>query len=341
FTEWNPYCWFGHEYGEDGVCVRCKAEKEEEDPEQANGNVVIETVVTEGMQLYAAPVALADDSESYTLTATVTPAAADDKRVEWTVGWKNANSVWAIGKNVSDYVTVTPAAAYALTATVSCIKDFGEQVIVTVTSLDNANAHAQCTVDYVRRILDVQVNVPAISNCVTPFTYDITYSNYTIAGELVLEGEYACLEIQSEVSAKLRSMGLQPFVDFYLYEELDGFVRVDLDSQTVTFPFVLFDDAKDQWFSLDKDILGSFLLINQDTDQDREGRGIYGGDVYKAFRDVAKTTSNDISIDFTFYLVYNGECYSECYKAVYAEIDTDAIHFSTSRVSVSQGSLVF
>ena len=32
FREWNPFCWFGHKYGDDGKCTRCGAEKPAEEP---------------------------------------------------------------------------------------------------------------------------------------------------------------------------------------------------------------------------------------------------------------------------------------------------------------------
>lgn len=32
FREWNPFCWFGHNYGDDGKCSRCGADKPAEEP---------------------------------------------------------------------------------------------------------------------------------------------------------------------------------------------------------------------------------------------------------------------------------------------------------------------
>ena len=55
---------------------------------------------------------------------------------------------WSEGKTVTDYVTVTPTSDGALTANVECLKDFGAQVKVTVTSRDNTDVKANCLVDY-------------------------------------------------------------------------------------------------------------------------------------------------------------------------------------------------
>ena len=93
-------------------------------------------------------------SEGITLTATVSPETADNKAVDWSVSFVNPSSSWASGKSVTDYVTVTPTSDGALTANVNCLKAFGEQIKVTVTSRVNPEAKAECTLDYARRILD-------------------------------------------------------------------------------------------------------------------------------------------------------------------------------------------
>ena len=93
-------------------------------------------------------------SEGITLMATISPETADNKAIDWSVAFVNQSSSWAKGKNVTDYVTVMPSSDGALTATVNCLKAFGEQIIITVTSRANPRATAECTLDYARRILD-------------------------------------------------------------------------------------------------------------------------------------------------------------------------------------------
>ena len=93
-------------------------------------------------------------SEGITLTATVSPETADNKAVDWSVSFVNPSSSWASGKTVTDYVTVTPTSDGALTANVNCLKAFGEQIKVIVTSRANPKATAECTLDYARRIVD-------------------------------------------------------------------------------------------------------------------------------------------------------------------------------------------
>lgn len=89
-----------------------------------------------------------------TLTATLEPEYATDKRVDWSIAWKNAASEWATGKTVTDYVTVTPTEDGALTANVACLKAFAEQIVITVSARDEeSDAQATCNVDYVQKYL--------------------------------------------------------------------------------------------------------------------------------------------------------------------------------------------
>lgn len=143
-------------------------EEKQEDTEQAaineqaavidgEGNAMVsgKTYAMPQRMVFAATAAeTATASEGITLTATVSPETADNKAVDWGVTFINPSSSWAKGKNVADYVTVTPTSDGALTANVNCLKAFGEQIKVTVTSRVNPEAKAECTLDYARRILD-------------------------------------------------------------------------------------------------------------------------------------------------------------------------------------------
>ena len=88
---------------------------------------------------------------AYTLTATITPADAENKKIDWSISFKNASSTWATGKTVTDYATVTPSSDGAMTAVVANVAAFGEQIVVKATSRDNSEAYASCTVEYLQR----------------------------------------------------------------------------------------------------------------------------------------------------------------------------------------------
>ena len=98
-----------------------------------------------------------EEYASVTLTVTVEPESATNKEVDWTVSWVDANDEWVAGKEVTDYVTVTPESDGATKASVQCKKDFGSQIKITVTSRDNPTVKDECTVDFARRILDFRL----------------------------------------------------------------------------------------------------------------------------------------------------------------------------------------
>ena len=83
--------------------------------------------------------------ESVTITATVEPDnEAENTGVDWTATWKNAESVWASGKSVSDYVTLTPGGedyAASKSVTLENLQPFGEQIIIKATARDDPGDH--------------------------------------------------------------------------------------------------------------------------------------------------------------------------------------------------------
>lgn len=141
---------------------------EEEQTEQAGGMEITDGTSANGISLMSASIAAAD-YEAYgvsalaesaqTVTASITPSDALNKEVDWSVAWKNPSSTWAKGKDVTDYMTITPTSDGALTATVECIEAFGEQVLVTATSRDNPSAKGSCTADYMQRYLGTETSL--------------------------------------------------------------------------------------------------------------------------------------------------------------------------------------
>ena len=183
FKEANPYCWFGHDYDESGKCVRCGKEKPiDEDDVSAHGeNLVFASVENHGINVVAEPVndiaPTAAAANSQTLTATVSPAEASNKTVDWSIAWKNASSSWATGKTVTDYVTVTPTSDGALTATVQCLQAFAEQVVVKVTLRADTSISATCNVDYRKKLESVSYTLTdKTSSHGDPSTYGLKLS---------------------------------------------------------------------------------------------------------------------------------------------------------------------
>lgn len=107
--------------------------------------------------------ASAQDETGLTLTATVKPDNATNQKVDWKVEFMNPSSAWATGKAVTDYVTLTPEAEGSKTATVKCVAPFGEQIKITVTSQENEEFSASCTVDYAAKLTRTNVTFAAAS----------------------------------------------------------------------------------------------------------------------------------------------------------------------------------
>ena len=186
-------------------------------PEQEEGGAVITEGESSGIKLMSAKIAREDYAANgispmaetaYQLTATITPANATNKAVDWTVTWvggrehdggsSEGSSDWSEGKTVTDYVTVTPTSDGALTANVECLQAFGEQVRVTVTSRDNTAVKANATVDYTEKLSAVKATFGStvLTNGMTKsfdldasgqpaevWTFDYTTSAHTIADE--------------------------------------------------------------------------------------------------------------------------------------------------------------
>lgn len=142
-------------------------------------DVVIEQIEASGILLSAA-IASADESGvTQRFTATITPADATNQKVNWSVAFKNAGSEWANGKNISDYVTVTPTSDGSLYADVTCKAAFGEQIILTVTSRDNAEAKATATVDYRKKVIACEIKLNGSDSDVVDFSLAGTSYNIT------------------------------------------------------------------------------------------------------------------------------------------------------------------
>ncbi len=114
------------------------------------------------------------------VTATVTPANAEDAKIDWSVAWKSgADGQWGNGKTVTDYVTVTPTSDGALTANVECSQAFGEVIVLTAAIRGNEEIHATKNVQYVQGYSGFSVKV-VYTNSSTPaanVTWNIDSSN--------------------------------------------------------------------------------------------------------------------------------------------------------------------
>ena len=131
----------------------------------------------------------ASDYDSVTIQATIKPDNATNKSVSWSVAFVNPTSAWATGKNVTDYITVTPQSEGSNIATIDCLRPFGEQVKITVVSESNRNAKAECVVDFAQRIQKVsfEVQCPEEDYSLMGFSMDALYLDVGLDWDLWID----------------------------------------------------------------------------------------------------------------------------------------------------------
>ena len=95
---------------------------DDQKPSGGGDNIDVEQIETNGVLLSMATATADDGTVSKILTATVTPENAENKTVDWSIYW--ADDAPLKDKDISEYLTLTPTADGALTATVTCKKSF-------------------------------------------------------------------------------------------------------------------------------------------------------------------------------------------------------------------------
>lgn len=163
--------------GAGGFGIVSNINKNEKVPEQTatlpdSGGAVIGEAQENGIQMMktAIPVeeyavyGVSEQAEkAYTITATVKPDTATNKKVNWSLSFANAESAWAKGKNVADYVTVSASGTTNNVAVLTCMKAFGEQILLTATSDDDSAKSAVCTVDYAQKVTNATLSFGSLT----------------------------------------------------------------------------------------------------------------------------------------------------------------------------------
>ena len=163
-----------------------------------DGGMSVTPSAANGIRLMAAERTATDVSPlaetSYTITATIEPAGALQK-ADWSLAWANGSSSWASGKTVTDYVTVSTSEDGGLTATVTLVKPFSEQIILTAAARGNSSKTATCTVDYQQRLVvnSLKFGNVELSAETCNFKVDLFERYYADLDFSYSEGSLACL----------------------------------------------------------------------------------------------------------------------------------------------------
>lgn len=206
--------------------------------------------------VFAVPTAYSKTAgEGITLVATAEPSYAVNKEVDWHVSFLNEDSVWANGKNATDYITVTPTEDGSLTATVECKEAFAEKIVITVVSRANPNIKDTCTVDYARRVEGVSIKI-GDDITLTPgdnyVPFEVATGNTGVGGDITFEVDFSdiyTIDSLGNMSTDLNEWGCGAFeiIDVLegvnsegvrykaepMYDELNNVMSITFDVDTL------------------------------------------------------------------------------------------------------------
>ena len=129
---------------------------ENNQPTTAEAMSAVKVVSSDIMMLSAqAPAMYATNNSTIELNATAYPVGSENGGFVWTAAWVNPNSAFATGKDVYNFIELQGDEGNS-TCYVSPLAPFGEQIVITVSTVYNPDAKATCTVDYSEKFLDTQ-----------------------------------------------------------------------------------------------------------------------------------------------------------------------------------------
>lgn len=325
FRNWNLSTWHWSDKPTEGT---------------ANGKptdgMTTSTASSQFMSLRSTPMTAGASSRTdstYRLTATVEPADADYQELEWLVSFENSSSAWANGKAASDFVNVAPSSD-THNATVTCLGDFGEPVIITVKSKDNPEAYATCRCDYVKRVksLTFTVDDPTFTSAMG-YSYEIEPTAYTIDSEITLDNVKIALTYGFNSAVMQSGVISSEFAYNCVFgcdDNTPKALTVDNVNQTLSFAG---DTPSEALFWFNKDYYDEETLITFTPEEIAEAKL----QTNKAFRQTVRTyEGNQATLKFTYAITYNGENYGS--GTASANIN---FNFETIKISVSSVKLDF
>lgn len=194
-----------------------------------NGNmaVTMSAIVKEDFGDYG----ISESAESAELvTATLDPVDATYTTATWSAAWANAESEWASGKTVTDYVTVAPTADNELSAAVTCLQPFGEQVVIALAvagsdpSGKEYTVTGSCAVDYAQKITGVSLS---FGNVFVDFSHGVTRVRLQVNENGVAEGgaanlSYTTSEVYTLADTFTAACVLDDYSDSFCQESYPG-----------------------------------------------------------------------------------------------------------------------
>ena len=263
----------------------------------------------------------ATTDSTFFLSATVEPATADDQELEWLPPvFENPSSEWAQGKNPTNFVNVSPTSD-THNATLTCLGDFGEPILITVRSKDNPEATATCKCDYVQRatMLTFELQEEPSLNCFIEYSYTLETTAYTISSEFSIKQFYCYMNYDFFEAVTHR---LSDNDRWSIDSDLNRGVNVTVDNEAGTIKIGSSNRPSSMFYEVE-DFDGDWDELSLKID--------------KAFKDEVKTyTGTQLKLRIDYQSVYNGNVYSSGRKEVAVNFKYDSLKIPVQTVSLNQ-----
>ncbi len=176
----KPSNWFKQEVAEEGGSDLIAGNVLMSDSEQSGIALTAYALSAEEYEANAVP----EEAETAVkIKVNFTPANTTDKRLRASLSFKNAQSTWASGKTVSDYVTASVNQQEIL---LTCAEAFGEQIELRIDT-NHENVYATVSVDYIARPTEVFFTIGSLTqtgmnNGKPTYTFNNSGSKITFNG---------------------------------------------------------------------------------------------------------------------------------------------------------------
>lgn len=121
------------------------------------------------ISLFAAGDVVTNDNGTESTTINVETVYPSEVVIDFSLAW-SGSADWSSGKEVSAYVTATPAED-TRSVTLTCLAAFGDQIVLTAT-VSGTNNSATATVDYLRKVKGMNYTVASVNKYSYAFMVD-------------------------------------------------------------------------------------------------------------------------------------------------------------------------
>ncbi len=182
----KPSNWFKQEVAEEGEADLIAGNVVMGDSEQSGIALTAYALSTEEYEANAVP---AEAETAVKIKVRFNPENTTDKRLSASLSFKNAQSTWASGKTVTDYVTASVNKQEIL---LTCSEAFGEQIELRINT-NHENVYATVAVDYIARPTELFFNIGSLRQTGVGDNGKPVYTFYNSDSKITFNGyKYVC-----------------------------------------------------------------------------------------------------------------------------------------------------